>query len=264
MPEWRPEILRRLAALSLSTAREGEFAEAIAQHLDDRYQELLAAGLSADSAFRAALDELKGEDLLARNLRSVESDLYREPVVLGKGGNNLFAGILQDIRYSFRMMPKSPGFTTVAVLTLALRIAANIAIFTMMNGLMLHTLPVRNPGQLVEILHHYPDDTDPGFNGFSWDAYQIMRDGNHVLSDLIIGSLNVYVVGGHALSSQTVFGANVAGTSSETLGVRPALGQVIDPQDTTNSSTLAVVSWSFLQSRFTLKSDALGQQSHCN
>jgi hypothetical protein len=212
MPDWKPEILRRLAPLKLSPEREGEIAEEIAQHLDDRYEELLADGHSADSAFRAALDELKDEDLLARNLQSVENDLYREPVAPGKVSSKLFAGILQDIRYAFRMMRKSPGFTAIAVLTLALGIGANTAIFTMMNGLMLHTLPVRDPGRLVEILHHYPDDPEPGFNGFSWDEYQTMRDGNHVLSDLIIGSLNNYVVGGQALESQTVFGGNVGGT----------------------------------------------------
>jgi hypothetical protein len=57
----------------------------------------------------------------------------------------------------------------------------------MMNGLMLHTLPVRDPGQLVELLHHYPGEPEPGFNGFSWDAYQTISDGNHVFSDLIVG-----------------------------------------------------------------------------
>jgi hypothetical protein len=98
---------------------------------------------------------------------------------------------------------------------------ANTAIFTMMNSLMLHTPPVRDPGQLVEILHHYSDDPEPGFNGFSWDAYQIMRDGNHVLSDLIIGSLNVYVVRGTGWSR----GPFSAGTSAEPTLKRSACGQ---------------------------------------
>jgi len=260
MPEWKPEILRRLAPLKLSPAREGEIAEEIAQHLDDRYQDLLADGLSADSAFRAALDELKGEDLLARNLSPVESDLFREPIALGKGSSYSFTGILRDIHYAFRLMRKSPGFTAVAVLTLALGIGANTAIFTMMNGLMLHALPVRDPGQLVEILHHYPDDPEPGFNGFNWDAYQIMHDGNHVLSDLIIGSLNLYVVRGHELESQSLFGGNVGGNFFEALGVRPVIGRLIGPQDVQDSSPVAVVSWSFWKSRFDLNPGIVGQR----
>src|SRR5271169_2487822 len=99
MPEWKPEILRRLAPLKLSPAREGEIAEEIAQHLEDRYNELVLTGQSEDAAFRTTLDELKGEDLLAGSLRPVKSDLYLEPAALGKDSSNLFAGILQDIHY---------------------------------------------------------------------------------------------------------------------------------------------------------------------
>src|SRR5260370_5418994 len=115
MLEWKWEILRRLAPLKLSPAREGEISEEIAQHLEDRYHELLVTGQSEDAAFRTAIDELKGEDLLARSLRSIESDLYRDPVAMGKGDSNLFAGILQDVHYTFRTLRLSPAFTSVAV-----------------------------------------------------------------------------------------------------------------------------------------------------
>jgi hypothetical protein len=104
MPEWQSEILRRLAPLKLSPARESEIAEEIAQHLEDRYQELLATGQPESAAFRTAIDELKGADFLARSLPVVERDLYREPVGLGKGSSNSFVGILQDIHYTFRML----------------------------------------------------------------------------------------------------------------------------------------------------------------
>ena len=260
MPDWKPEILRRLTPLRLSPSREQEIAEEIAQHLDDRYQELLAAGHSADSAFRAALDELKDEDLLAHNLQSVESDLYREPIALGNGNGSWFAGILQDIRYAFRMMRRSPGFTAVAVLTLALGIGANTAIFSMMNGLLLHTLPVRDPKSLVEILVHYPGDPEPGFSDFAWDAYQAMRDGNRVLSDLIVGSLNVYNVSGRGVESQNVFGGNIGETFFESLGVQPAIGRLIGAQDIATSASVAVVSWSFWKTRFNLNPDIVGQK----
>jgi len=216
-------------------------------HLERKTEEYVAKGMSPQEAQRRVRLDLGGIEQTKEKCR----DARRV---------NWIQDFVQDLHFSLRVLRKSPGFTTVAILTLALGIGANTAIFTIMNGLMLHTLPVRDPGQLVEILHHYPDEPEPGFNGFSWDAYQIMRDGNHVLSDLIVGSLNVYVVGGPALESQTVFGGNVGGTFFESLGVRPAIGRLIGPQDIKDSSAVAVVSWSFWKSRFNLNPAIVGQK----
>src|SRR5260370_20046628 len=191
-----------VSALFHRSLVENEIEEELRAHIQDRANDLERSGVPRAEAERRARLEFGGYEKYKEEIREAQ-------------GTHFLESLIQDVRFGLRMLRKSPGFTTVAVLTLALGIGANTAIFTMMNGLMLHTLPVRDPGQLVEILHHYPDDPEPGFNGFSWDAFQIMRDGNHVLSDVIIASLNVYLVGGHALASQTVFGANVAGTSSE-------------------------------------------------
>jgi hypothetical protein len=206
----------------------------------------------------------RAEAVRAVRLERGSREVAKE-VVYSAGWESAVDGIWRDICFGVRSLRKSPGFSVVTVLTLALGIGANTAIFTMANGLMLRALPVRDPGQLVEILHHYPGEPEPGFNGFSWDAYQIMQNGNHVLSDLIIGSLNVYVVRGNGLESQTVFGGNVGGTFFETLGVRPAIGRLIGPQDTNmDSSAVAVVSWSFWKSRFNLNPAIVGQKIIAN
>jgi len=161
------------------------------------------------------------------------------------------------------MLRKSPGFTAVAVLTLALGIGANTAIFTVMNGLMFRTLPVRDPGRLVEILHHYPDDPEPGFNGFSWDAYRRLRDGNHVFSDLFIGStMNFAPVRADKLQPQTLFVGAVGGRFFQELGVRPAAGRLIGPEDVHLGyhAPVAVVSWSFWKTRFNLDPEIIGKK----
>src|ERR1700733_5828235 len=91
MPEWKAEILRRLSPLKLAPTREAEIADELSQHLEDRYQELLARGQSEDAASRTALDELKEEEVLARSLKRVEKNSYREPIAPGKDTGN-FSG----------------------------------------------------------------------------------------------------------------------------------------------------------------------------
>ena len=126
---------------------------------------------------------------------------------------------------------------------------------------MLRMLPVREPGQLVELLHRYPGD--PRGNGSSWQTYEHFRDHNHVFSGLIGFSPSVFSLRGEGLERESVDGEYVVGDYFPVLGVKPAIGRLIGPGDDqmgAPGSAVAVVSWSFWKSRFNLKPSILGKK----
>ena len=238
-----------VSALFHRSRIDKEMEEELRAHIQDRANDLERSGVPRAEAGRRARLEFGGYQKFKEECREAQ-------------GTHFLETLIQDLRFGLRMLRKSPGFTAIAVLTLALGIGANTAIFTMTNGLMLHTLPVRDPGQLVELLHHYPGEPEPGFNGFSWDAYQAIRDGNHVFSDLIDGTMNFFTVRGDKLQPQTVFGGGVGGTFFQALGVRAAAGRLIGPEDVHMGyhAPVAVVSWSFWKSRFDLDPGVIGKK----
>ena len=170
----------------------------------------------------------------------------------------------QDVRYALRMMRRSPGFTAVAVLSLALGIGANTAIFSLINTVMLRRLPVRDPEQLVELLTKYPNEDH--WNAFSWPNYEHFRDHNHVFSGLIATAQSPFrepsfYVRGEGLEPERVKGQYVTGNFFPVLGVKAALGRLIGPDDIqTSSPKVAVVSWSYWRNRFGLDGAILGKQ----
>ena len=107
---------------------------------------------------------------------------------------NSLETLSRDICHAIRQLRRSPSFTVIAVITLAMGIGANTAIFSRIYSLTLRSLRVRDPGQLVELLHRYPGE--PALNGFSWDAYQLMRDHNHVFSDFVAAAYQPFHVRG--------------------------------------------------------------------
>jgi len=172
----------------------------------------------------------------------------------------------QDVRYALRAMRRSPGFTSIAVLSLALGTGANTAIFSLIDTVMLRAVPVSHPEQLAELLHRFPGE--PHLNGFSWGSYRYFLARNHVFSD-VIGDVRApsprgssFTVRAEGLASESVDGAFVTGNFFPVLGVRPALGRLIGPEDDRIQApgSVAVVSWLWWKNRFNADPAILGKQ----
>src|SRR5262245_43166189 len=141
------------------------------------------------------------------------------------------ATFLKDLRYGFRMLMRAPGFATVAVLTLALGIGANTAIFTVINAVMLRMLPVKDPGELAVVgnpsrVHSWSNGT-PRTDTVSCPLYRELRDHNSVFSSVLgssrIDGVAIAIEPGSA--PERVESRLVSGNYFETLGLSPFAGR---------------------------------------
>lgn len=152
----------------------------------------------------------------------------------------------QDVRYGLRVLGRTPVTTAAAVLCLAVGIGAATSVFTLVNSLMLRPLPVRDPGQLVELLSRYPGE--PRMSGFWWKFYEHYRDRNHVFSDLVGSSPTVFEISIDGADGERVGGEYVVGGFFAALGVQPAVGRLIEPADDrldASDAAVAVISWAY-------------------
>jgi predicted permease len=219
------------------TRHEQDLDAELHEFLEMSIEDKVRAGMSRETATRAARMELGSAAAVKDHVRDV-------------GWENVFETTWQDVRYAARTLRRSPGFAAVAVLSLALGIGANTAIFSLINTLMLRSLPVSHPEQLVELLSRYPGE--PRLSSFSWRHYEHFRDHNQSFSDLLAVSRARFQVTGEGFEPETLDGEYVSGNFFTALGVRPALGRVIDGHDDQLDSATAasaVVSWSYWTNR---------------
>ncbi len=166
--------------------------------------------------------------------------------------------LLQDLRYGARLLRRNPAFTTVAVLSLALGIGANTAIFTLIDAVMLRLLPVKDPGQLVLFGRAFP-----------YPRYEQFRDRNDAFTGIFAVSALDQVDLGVSPSSRSAeqeraSGRLVSGCYFSVLGVRPFLGRILTEEDDKlpGGHPVAVISYAFWKRRFGLDPGVIGKTFH--
>src|SRR5262245_7456996 len=261
MPEWKQEIRDRLAPLKLAPTREDEIVEELAQHLEDRHAESLANGATPEEASRAALAELSASEMLQQELRRVERLASQEPIVLGTDRRtNMLADLWQDLRFGARMLLKNPGFTTIAVITLALGIGANTAIFSVVNAVLIRAFPYREADRLVivwETIRGELNTVSPA-NFFDW------REQNRVFEGMAAYADTGVNLAGDGEPEEIPAQETTANLFS-VLGVNALLGRTFATEDgKPGQNNVAVISFALWQSRFGGDPRVIGRKVNLN
>jgi putative ABC transport system permease protein len=258
-PHWESEIRLRLAGLRLAPTREAAIVEELAQYLEDYYAELLAGGASEAEACEQALAELSGSEMLQRELRRVERQVHQEPVALGTNRRtNMIADLWQDLRFGARMLMKQPGFTLIALLTLAIGIGANTAIFSVVNGVLLRPLPYHDPGRLAML---WTDDTKHGVHeeGTSYPNFADWRSQSRAFADMAICGRGAPLILTGADEPERVMAEDVSANLFPLLGVNPMLGRAFSTDEEEQGARVVVLSYGFWLRRFGGAADLTGK-----
>jgi predicted permease len=256
MPEWRDLVRAALDGVSLESHRRAAIVLELSEHLEDRYQELVAGGAPAPEAERLVREELSQGDLLRAALVEVESLApapHEPPGLTPERG-----GWWSDVRYGFRALRRRPGLTVVAVLTLSLGIGATTAIFSVVNEVLLRRLPFEDPRRIIHFMGSAPDK---GLPEVTWpDAFQVhYSTRSRTLEHISIYTTNEFTLTGLG-DAERIQGANVATGFFPLLGVPPLLGRAFESgEDGNPRANVAVLSWRLWQRRYSGDSGIIGK-----
>jgi predicted permease len=236
----------RLRALFRRADVEQELDDEIRFHLQQQAEKYMAAGVDRDEALRRARLTFGGADRAREECREVRGVSWLEQTV-------------QDLGYAARVLRHSRGFTTVAVLSLALGIGATTSVFAVLDAVVLRPLPVPQPNRLVVLRPLVRGDRFVLFN----PVYEELRRRQHVLDDMAAISdasfLPVALPG--SASPSYVAGSLVSGSYFRVLRLEPEIGRLLSDADDTRSATCAaVISHGFWVRQFQQSPVALGQQ----
>lgn len=258
MPEWKSLIRERLSGLKLDGAREAEIVDELAQHLEDRYDALRAAGTHAAEAQKQALEELKDSERLAEELRKLRRPIAVEPIGVPAHPGGYVSGLVCDLRIAVRNMRTKPAFSLMVVGMLALGVAGNAAIFSIFNALFLRPLPFHEAERLIDL-----DETAPKWNlhyvGVSNPDFYVWRKNNSTFEGMAFFTGTSFNLSDRG-TAQRIRGANVTYDLLDVLGLKPVLGRNFLPEeDRPNGAKVTLLGYNLWQRSFQGDRNVLGR-----
>jgi predicted permease len=237
--QWSHQVWMRFQTFFRRHRFTEQLSDEVRFHLEEQIAENIAAGMSPEDARYAAMRLFGNSTWLKEETRATWGWLWVDEVS-------------QDLRYGFRALRRSPLFTTVAVLTLALGIGANTAMFSLLDQVVLRLLPVNHPEQLAivrETGNHYGNSYGP--NTISWPMFEDLRDNNQAFSGMFC-RFPARVTIGYGDRAAQISAELVSGSYFRVLGVGTALGRTIAPDDDAvpDSQPVVVLSYSFWRNYF--------------
>ena len=239
-------LWRRLQALWRSERIHSDIAEELTFHIDQRTADNVRAGMSPDEARREAERRFGWMSRIQENAYEVR-------------GGGWMESVLRDVVYGLRMLRKSPGFTIVAILTLALGIGANTAIFSLVDSILLRPLPFHDPDQLVVI---WEDQSRIGFSrgNPAPGNYSDWKTQNRVFEDIAASSGLSFNLGGED-NPEKVGAQAVTANLFPLLGIQPLLGRTfIQADDRPDANKVVLLSHSLWKRRFGGESQLIGKE----
>jgi putative ABC transport system permease protein len=241
---WLHTIPLRLRSLFRWAQADQELDDELRDHLERKTEEYLAQGMTQEEAHRRARIDLDGIEQTKEKCRDTRRISWLQDIA-------------QDLRYGLRMFRKSPGFTVVAILTLALGIGANSAIFSVVNGVLLQPLPYPHPEQLVAVARTEPRFDHPvpvsGPNFLDWRArasqFQSLAGFDGRGFTVLLGK-----------EPENILGAAVSSTFFSVLEVAPGLGRnFMMAEEHTGNDHVAILTYEFWKERFGADPQSLGR-----
>jgi putative ABC transport system permease protein len=235
----------RLRALFRRGAMEAEMDEELRSHFENHVEKLVTSGLPREEALRRARLEFGGYEQLKEEIRDAR-------------GVSLVEATVQDLRYALRMLRNTPSFTAVAILTLALGIGANTAIFSVIDSVLLRPLPYRDPAGLVMVWENDSQHPNP-HNTVSPPDFQDWQSRNSVFSEMAAIFDQHANLTGNGLPQEVVL-QDVSANFFSVLGVTPILGPGFTAENgKAGHDNVVVLSYGFWKERFAGEAAVIGK-----